>query len=281
MVPPAANGSSDERAVGIDSRAPSGARALAGTLEPADHRRGGPAVVRHPKSKWVEVVVGFGSWLVFVVDLVVQHRMVPGYLHTSRGRFDLAIVVLTFPFYLIAGVAGGSAIRSLPVSRASFGSCSRRPGCDGSQRALGRSRRSPRRCCCSDRSRPTRPSIRRTRSSRRSGTPLVGDRHADEGRLRGHRPEHAGRPLRRNRHHVHRHRDPQRALGLARGALHLDEPSTDTESRDVVRLALPDALSIDAELVPVWPNCRPWSCASATLPRRRALVAALRLAPKT
>jgi voltage-gated potassium channel len=69
-----------------------------------------PLFVTSPKSKWVEVVVGVGSWLVFVVDLVVQRRIVPAYLHTRRGKFDLGIVLLTFPFYLIPGVAGGSAI---------------------------------------------------------------------------------------------------------------------------------------------------------------------------
>jgi voltage-gated potassium channel len=66
--------------------------------------------VTSPKSKGVEVVVGVGSWLVFVVDLVVQRRIAPGYLHERRGRFDLGIVLLTFPFYLIPGIAGGSAI---------------------------------------------------------------------------------------------------------------------------------------------------------------------------
>jgi voltage-gated potassium channel len=69
-----------------------------------------PLFVTSPKSEWVEVVVGVGSWLVFVVDLVVQRRIVPAYLHTRRGKFDLGIVLLTFPFYLIPGVAGGSAI---------------------------------------------------------------------------------------------------------------------------------------------------------------------------
>jgi voltage-gated potassium channel len=69
-----------------------------------------PLFVTSPKSTWVEVVVGVASWLVFVVDLVVQRRIVRGYLHERRGRFDLAIVLLTFPFYLIPGVAGGSAV---------------------------------------------------------------------------------------------------------------------------------------------------------------------------
>ncbi|MGO9750909.1 MAG: potassium channel family protein [Solirubrobacteraceae bacterium] len=69
-----------------------------------------PLFVTSPKSRWVEVAVGIGSWLVFVIDLVVQRRIVPGYLHRRHGQIDLAIVVLTVPYYLIPGISGASAI---------------------------------------------------------------------------------------------------------------------------------------------------------------------------
>ena len=69
-----------------------------------------PLFVNSPDTRWVQVVVGLGSWIVFVVDLVVQRRIVPDYLHRRRGRIDLGIVLLTFPYYLIPGVSGGSAI---------------------------------------------------------------------------------------------------------------------------------------------------------------------------
>ena len=69
-----------------------------------------PLFVTSPNSKWVEVLVGVGSWLVFVVDLVVQWRIVPDYLRRRRGMIDLGIVVFTFPIYLIPGVTGGTAI---------------------------------------------------------------------------------------------------------------------------------------------------------------------------
>src|SRR5262249_16680981 len=69
-----------------------------------------PLFVTSPDSRWVEVVVGAGSWIVFVVDLYVQRRIVPGYLRQPAGLFDLTVVVLTFPYYLIPGVAGGSAL---------------------------------------------------------------------------------------------------------------------------------------------------------------------------
>src|SRR5262245_56129210 len=69
-----------------------------------------PLFVTSPKSRTVEIIIGVGSWLVFLIDLVVQRRIVPDYLHRPRGRFDLGIVILTFPIYLIPGVSGYSAI---------------------------------------------------------------------------------------------------------------------------------------------------------------------------
>lgn len=46
----------------------------------------------------------------FLVDLIVQRRIVHDYLRRRNGRIDLAIVLLTFPYYLIPGVGGGSAV---------------------------------------------------------------------------------------------------------------------------------------------------------------------------
>ena len=74
-----------------------------------------PLVATSPNVRFVAIVVGLGSWLVFLVDLVVQRRIVPGYLHTRSGRIDLAIVLLTFPFYLIPGAGSYTAI--LAVAR--------------------------------------------------------------------------------------------------------------------------------------------------------------------
>jgi voltage-gated potassium channel len=69
-----------------------------------------PLFVTSPKTRWVQIVVGLGSWVVFVIDLVVQRRIDPHYLRRRNGRIDLAIVILTFPFYLIAGLSNGTAI---------------------------------------------------------------------------------------------------------------------------------------------------------------------------
>jgi voltage-gated potassium channel len=72
-----------------------------------------PLFITSPDSLAVAIAVGVGSWIVFVVDLVVQRRIVPDYLHRRNGRIDLAIVLLTFPFYLIPGISGGAAILML------------------------------------------------------------------------------------------------------------------------------------------------------------------------
>jgi voltage-gated potassium channel len=69
-----------------------------------------PLFVTSPESEGVEIVVGVGSWLVFLVDLIVQRRIAPDYLRSRKGRFDLGIVIVTFPLYLIPGVSGYSAI---------------------------------------------------------------------------------------------------------------------------------------------------------------------------
>lgn len=52
--------------------------------------------------------VAFGTWAVFLVDLVVHVRLSPGYLRTKAGWFDLFLVVTTFPWFLVgAGEASG------------------------------------------------------------------------------------------------------------------------------------------------------------------------------
>jgi voltage-gated potassium channel len=69
-----------------------------------------PLFVNSPQSRTVQVAVGVGSWLVFLIDLFVQRRIDPHYLRSRRGHIDLVIVLLTFPFYLLPGASGYSAI---------------------------------------------------------------------------------------------------------------------------------------------------------------------------
>lgn len=54
----------------------------------------------------VQTIVDFASWGVFIVDLVVRVGINRRYLRTFTGLFDLGIVVLTFPWYVLPGVGG-------------------------------------------------------------------------------------------------------------------------------------------------------------------------------
>jgi voltage-gated potassium channel len=65
-----------------------------------------PLFVNSPQSRVIQIIVGVGSWLVFLVDLFVQRRIDSRYLHRRRGRVDLVIVIATFPFYLLPGAGG-------------------------------------------------------------------------------------------------------------------------------------------------------------------------------
>lgn len=48
-------------------------------------------------------IISVISWLVFLADLVVHLRCLPGYLRTPWGKVDIIIVVFTFPLYLVTG----------------------------------------------------------------------------------------------------------------------------------------------------------------------------------
>jgi voltage-gated potassium channel len=48
----------------------------------------------------VEIV----AWIVFIYDLVVHMRLVPRFLRSRVGIFDLVVVVLTAPWFLIPGL---------------------------------------------------------------------------------------------------------------------------------------------------------------------------------
>jgi voltage-gated potassium channel len=71
------------------------------------------------QGNWVAILVGIVSWLVFVIDFVVHERLFVSYLGTRLGKFDLAIVVLTAPWFLLAGAHGGSIVVILRLARLS------------------------------------------------------------------------------------------------------------------------------------------------------------------
>lgn len=51
---------------------------------------------------WLDV----GSWAVFIVDFAVRVRLRPGYWRSRLGVFDLVVVVLTAPWYLVPAFDG-------------------------------------------------------------------------------------------------------------------------------------------------------------------------------
>src|SRR5215475_3156661 len=63
------------------------------------------------------VVVGGITWLVFLIDLVVHLRLTRGYLRTGLGSFDLIVVLLTSPWYLLPGASAGALVNVLRLAR--------------------------------------------------------------------------------------------------------------------------------------------------------------------
>jgi voltage-gated potassium channel len=62
-------------------------------------------------------VVFIAAWLVFLVDLVVHERRLVHYLGTWLGRFDLVVVVLTAPWFLIVGTGTGKFVILIRLAR--------------------------------------------------------------------------------------------------------------------------------------------------------------------
>jgi len=58
-------------------------------------------------------VINIVSWLVFLADLLVHLKLEHRYLRTGLGKFDLGIVVLTFPWYLLPGFGAATGLLGL------------------------------------------------------------------------------------------------------------------------------------------------------------------------
>jgi voltage-gated potassium channel len=76
-----------------------------------------PLMVSPQPNHPIGVIVGIASWVVFVIDFVVHLRRLDHYLGTGLGKFDLVVVVLTSPWYLLPGVNGGAFIVVLRLAR--------------------------------------------------------------------------------------------------------------------------------------------------------------------
>jgi voltage-gated potassium channel len=57
------------------------------------------------------------SWLVFLVDFVEHERRLSHYVHTWLGRFDLSVVVLTAPWFLLVGPSESRFVMVIRLAR--------------------------------------------------------------------------------------------------------------------------------------------------------------------
>ena len=76
-----------------------------------------PIIIVPESGNWWAALVGIVSWLVFLVDYMVNERRLVSYTSTWLGRFDLAVVVLTAPWFLLPGASGGSFVVILRLAR--------------------------------------------------------------------------------------------------------------------------------------------------------------------
>jgi voltage-gated potassium channel len=76
-----------------------------------------PLVVAPESNGWVGVVVGVATWVVFLVDYIVHTRHVEHFGRTGFGRFDLVVVVVTAPWFLIPGAQPGRFVVALRLAR--------------------------------------------------------------------------------------------------------------------------------------------------------------------
>jgi voltage-gated potassium channel Kch len=65
----------------------------------------------------VSIAVNVVAWLVFLLDLGVHVHYVQRYLTTRVGSFDLAIVVITAPWFLIPGLGGSQILLLARLAR--------------------------------------------------------------------------------------------------------------------------------------------------------------------
>jgi voltage-gated potassium channel len=76
-----------------------------------------PLVVVPESSGWLGIVVGVVTWLVFLVDYVVHARHLDHYGRTGFGRFDLLVVIITAPWFLLPGATAGGFVVLLRLAR--------------------------------------------------------------------------------------------------------------------------------------------------------------------
>jgi voltage-gated potassium channel len=76
-----------------------------------------PLIVAPSEGNWVAIVIGIVTWLVFVADYAFHLRYDEGFMRTLFGRFDLVVVIVTAPWYLIPGIHGGGFVVLIRLAR--------------------------------------------------------------------------------------------------------------------------------------------------------------------
>jgi voltage-gated potassium channel len=76
-----------------------------------------PLIVVPEAGNWLGEAVGVVTWLVFLFDFVMHTRHLVRYRRTRLGRFDLLVVVLTAPWYLLPGAHWGNFVVVLRLAR--------------------------------------------------------------------------------------------------------------------------------------------------------------------
>jgi len=75
------------------------------------------AASRSATDSRVSIVVNVIAWFVFVYDLLVHIRLERHYLRTKVGVFDLVVVILTAPWFLIPGFGGSQILMFARLAR--------------------------------------------------------------------------------------------------------------------------------------------------------------------
>jgi voltage-gated potassium channel len=76
-----------------------------------------PLIIVPEASGWVSDTVDIVTWLVFLADYVVHVRHLEHYGRTGYGRFDLFVVVVTAPWFLIPGAQAGGFVVLFRLAR--------------------------------------------------------------------------------------------------------------------------------------------------------------------
>jgi voltage-gated potassium channel len=76
-----------------------------------------PLIVVPDTGNWLGIVVGVTTWAVFLVDYLVHSRRIKSYLRTGYGKFDLSIVVVTAPWFLLPNAHGASFVVLFRLAR--------------------------------------------------------------------------------------------------------------------------------------------------------------------